>query len=122
MCEYLCLTGEFRLRSDTVRDYIKDPKGSGYRTLQLVVDVKVVMPTGVQWVPCELQLRTEIQHTWSEVEHELVYKNRRLGKVEDTEKWFLKETMKNSMNILHCVDESLQNIRDEVKRLTQGIE
>ena len=40
------------------KDYIKDPKPSGYRSLHLVVSVPVFQSNGVFDVPIEVQLRT----------------------------------------------------------------
>ncbi|MQM78593.1 GTP pyrophosphokinase [Lentilactobacillus buchneri] len=56
------------------KDYIKDPKPSGYRSLHLVVSVPVFQSNGVFDVPIEVQLRTIGMDMWASLEHKLRYK------------------------------------------------
>lgn len=56
------------------KDYIKDPKPSGYRSLHLVVSVPVFQSNGVFDVPIEVQLRTIGMDMWASLEHRLRYK------------------------------------------------
>lgn len=56
------------------KDYIKDPKPSGYRSLHLVVSVPVFQSNGVFDVPVEVQLRTVGMDMWASLEHKLRYK------------------------------------------------
>ncbi|WP_461215506.1 GTP pyrophosphokinase [Lacticaseibacillus sp. GG6-2] len=56
------------------KDYIKDPKPSGYRSLHLVVNVPVFQASGVKDAPVEIQLRTVGMDTWASLEHKLRYK------------------------------------------------
>lgn len=56
------------------KDYIKNPKPSGYRSLHLVLVVPVFLSTHVEKVPVEVQIRTIVMDTWASLEHELRYK------------------------------------------------
>ncbi|GAA3195863.1 GTP pyrophosphokinase [Lentilactobacillus kefiri] len=56
------------------KDYIKNPKPSGYRSLHLVVSVPVFQSNGVFDVPVEVQLRTIGMDMWASLEHKLRYK------------------------------------------------
>lgn len=56
------------------KDYIRDPKPSGYRSLHLVVSVPVFQSNGVFDVPVEVQLRTVGMDMWASLEHKLRYK------------------------------------------------
>ncbi|MCG7427747.1 GTP pyrophosphokinase family protein [Helcobacillus massiliensis] len=56
------------------KDYIAEPKESGYRSLHLIVEVPVFLSTGTVHVPVEIQIRTIAMDFWSSVEHELAYK------------------------------------------------
>lgn len=57
-----------------VRDYIKNPKPNGYRSLHLIVSVPVYLPDGKVSVPVEIQIRTFAMHWWATLEHEMRYK------------------------------------------------
>lgn len=58
------------------KDYIKNPKESGYRSLHLVVSVPVFQSDGVQNTPVEVQIRTEGMDMWASLEHKLRYKTK----------------------------------------------
>lgn len=56
------------------RDYIKQPKPSGYRSLHLILGVPVHTGQGQWLVPVEVQLRTPGMNIWASIEHEMIYK------------------------------------------------
>ncbi|BDR58077.1 GTP pyrophosphokinase [Xylocopilactobacillus apicola] len=57
------------------KDYIKNPKSNGYRSLHVIFSVPVFQTDGVYDVPVEVQFRTIGMDFWASLEHELVYKN-----------------------------------------------
>lgn len=56
------------------KDYIKNPKESGYRSLHLVIEVPVYLSQATHNVKVEIQLRTIAMDFWACLEHELHYK------------------------------------------------
>lgn len=56
------------------KDYIKEPKESGYRSLHLVVEIPVYLSEATHKVKVEIQLRTIAMDFWASLEHELHYK------------------------------------------------
>lgn len=56
------------------RDYIAQPKPSGYRGLHLVMHIPVCISHQRRIVPVEIQLRTPAMDMWACVEHDLCYK------------------------------------------------
>lgn len=56
------------------KDYIKNPKPSGYRSLHVVVSVPVFQAEGSQDVNVEIQIRTVGMDMWASLEHKLRYK------------------------------------------------
>ena len=56
------------------KDYIKEPKESGYRSLHLVVQIPVYLSETTHNVKVEIQLRTIAMDFWACLEHELHYK------------------------------------------------
>ncbi|MGB4985151.1 MAG: GTP pyrophosphokinase family protein [Erysipelotrichaceae bacterium] len=58
------------------RDYIKNPKPSGYRSLHLILSIPIFLAEGVRNVMVEIQIRTITMDTWASLEHELRYKTK----------------------------------------------
>ena len=56
------------------RDYIKNPKSSGYRSLHLIVEVPIYLDKGKKLMKVEIQLRTMAMDQWASLEHRLMYK------------------------------------------------
>ena len=56
------------------KDYIKNPKPNGYRSLHLIVEVPVSLSTLQMGMPVEIQLRTISMNMWASLEHEVSYK------------------------------------------------
>ncbi|MBD5159402.1 MAG: GTP pyrophosphokinase family protein [Ruminococcus sp.] len=56
------------------KDYIKNPKPSGYRSYHLIVNVPVYLSTKKQYAPVEIQIRTIAMDFWASLEHQLKYK------------------------------------------------
>lgn len=59
-----------------VKDYIKNPKENGYRSLHLVVEVPVYLAEEKKMVTVEIQIRTIAMDFWATLEHNLRYKNK----------------------------------------------
>ena len=57
-----------------VRDYIRQPKANGYRSMHLVVEVPVYLAEGRVNVPVEIQIRTIAMDFWASLDHSLRYK------------------------------------------------
>ena len=57
-----------------VKDYIKNPKESGYRSLHLIVEVPIFLSSGKRPMRVEVQLRTIAMDFWASLEHKLRYK------------------------------------------------
>lgn len=57
-----------------VKDYIKEPKESGYRSYHMIVQIPVYLTTGREDVNVEIQLRTMAMDFWSSLEHKIKYK------------------------------------------------
>ena len=58
------------------KDYILNPKESGYRSVHVVFQTRVTMSSETRWVPVEIQFRTIAMDMWASLEHELRYKSK----------------------------------------------
>ena len=58
----------------TKKDYIKNPKDNGYRSLHLIVAVPIYLSSEKRMMKVEIQLRTIAMDFWASIEHQLRYK------------------------------------------------
>ncbi|HNZ98163.1 GTP pyrophosphokinase family protein [Ruminococcus sp.] len=56
------------------KDYIKNPKPSGYRSYHMILNVPVYLSTHKEYAPVEIQIRTIAMDFWASLEHQLKYK------------------------------------------------
>ena len=56
------------------KDYIKNPKPNGYRSLHLIVSVPIFLAHEKRAMKVEIQLRTIAMDFWASLEHQLRYK------------------------------------------------
>jgi putative GTP pyrophosphokinase len=68
------LTNQNDLKVIAVKDYIKNPKESGYKSYHLVVSVPVFMSDKVIDTKLEIQIRTIAMDFWASLEHKIYYK------------------------------------------------
>ena len=59
-----------------MKDYIKNPKPSGYRSLHLIVAVPIFLENEKKLVKVEVQFRTIAMDFWASLEHKLRYNKR----------------------------------------------
>lgn len=56
------------------KDYIKNPKANGYRSLHLIVTVPIFLAHEKRTMKVEIQLRTIAMDFWATLEHQMRYK------------------------------------------------
>lgn len=77
--EDIYLLAECLLKQDDItliqkKDYIMNPKLSGYRSLHLIVEVPIFLEKEKRLMKVEVQLRTIAMDFWASLEHKLRYK------------------------------------------------
>lgn len=103
------------LRQDDIilvekKDYIKEPKPSGYRSLHLIVQVPIFLQKTKKFVYVEVQLRTIAMDFWASLEHKLRYKK---DIPEDQEKIIQEELYDCSIQSA-ALDKRMQDIRNMI--------
>ena len=58
------------------KDYIKNPKESGYSSYHMIVEVPVKLTQKTIYVKCEIQIRTLAMDFWASFEHKVKYKTK----------------------------------------------
>jgi len=72
IAEMLCRRDDFTVIKR--KDYIKNPKPSGYRSYHMIVNVPVYLSSQKHQAPVEIQIRTIAMDFWASLEHQLKYK------------------------------------------------
>ncbi len=99
------------LDPDSERDYVAEPKESGYRGWHVNLGIEV----GETPVVCELQVRTLLQDSWGELTHEETYsKDGALPPLVDV----LSTRMADLLAIL---DDIAEDLRTELDRIDQEV-
>lgn len=107
------LAGQDDIKVIEVKDYIKNPKPNGYRSLHLILDIPIFLSTEKKHMRVEVQFRTIAMDFWASLEHQLKYKK----KIENPEK--IATELKYCADVITEVDMRMQEIRymiDEVQK------
>ncbi len=97
------------------KDYIQNPKPSGYRSLHLIVQVPIFLQNTKKFVTVEVQLRTIAMDFWASLEHKMRYKKN--IPVEQVK--FLQDELSDCAKQSAALDERMQNIRKVILENTQ---
>lgn len=91
-----------------VKDYIKNPKPNGYRSLHLLVEVPVFLTNRIEEVRVEIQIRTIAMDFWASLEHRIFYKfNKDVPKE-------LTDQLKECADMIKHLDNKMLSIKKEV--------
>jgi putative GTP pyrophosphokinase len=107
------LVGQDDITLVEVKDYIKDPKPNGYRSLHLVVEVPVFFSDRKQPVRVEVQIRTIAMDFWASLEHQLHYKTAEASPDE------IVAELKDCADVIASTDLRMQSIHDTLKAMEE---
>ncbi len=118
---------EFLLSQDDVdliarKDYVENPKESGYRSLHLVVALKIPFEETCKEVPVEVQIRTIAMDFWASLEHQLRYKNRAVLKDSDPLVEDIRSRLESCARQIARLDRAMQRIQLDIDELPFGQE
>lgn len=98
------------IRVLTVKDYITNPKTSGYRSYHMLIEVPVYLSAKVEKVKVEVQIRTIAMDFWASLEHKLRYKYKTQIPPE------LSEELNDCANIVSFLDERMTRLNEEIEK------
>jgi len=107
-----CLTVQDDIRVVSVKDYIKEPKESGYMSLHVIVEVPIYLCDEKKYVKVEVQLRTVVMDAWSNLEYHLRYKK----SIDEKTLALISEEMNECARMSASLDIKLRNIRDIIDK------
>ncbi len=104
------LTSQDDIKLISVKDYIKEPKPNGYRSLHLVVEIPIFLAESTERVACEVQIRTIAMDFWASLEHKLKYKR------EESVSKELSDRLYKCADIIAKIDCEMQDIHKEIQK------
>ncbi len=107
LIDYLLEQDDIRLI--TIKDYIKNPKPNGYRSVHLIIEVPIFLTDMKKPMRVEVQFRTIAMDFWASLEHKLKYK-KNIKKAED-----ISEQLFYCAELISQLDARMQQIRDKIE-------
>lgn len=102
-----------RLQNDihvvTVKDYIRNPKPSGYKSYHMLVTVPVFLSDRTVEVKVEIQIRTVAMDFWASLEHKIKYK------FEGNAPEHVKNELVECSRMVSELDQRMQELNEEIK-------
>ena len=96
-----------------IKDYIKQPKGNGYRSLHLIVKIPIFLSDREKFVPVEIQIRTIAMDFWASLEHKIYYKyNKDIPQ-------HIKNGLKEAAEQVNALDEKMAKLNEEINILKE---
>lgn len=90
-----------------IKDYIRNPKPNGYRSLHLIVEVPIFLSSEKRYMKVEVQFRTIAMDFWASLDHKLKYKRDNLKHPE-----IIEQELKKCADTITSVDYKMQEIRN----------
>lgn len=94
------------------KDYIKNPKENGYRSLHLIVEIPIFLAHEKKTMKVEIQIRTIAMDFWASLEHQLKYKQ------EIPQQSEIIARLKSCADVINATDCEMLNIRKEIEHMT----
>ena len=96
-----------------VKDYIKNPKPNGYRSLHYVVIIPIYLSSGKEYMKVEVQIRTIAMNFWASLEHQLHYKSTGDPKIAAS----LTGELKECSETISGIDQKMQDMFKKINLL-----
>ena len=91
------------------KDYITNPKDTGYSSYHLLVYVPVYLIDGVHLVEAEIQIRTVAMDFWASLDHKITYKFK--GEIPEE----IKDGMHKCAEDIHALDQKMLKLNNEMQ-------
>ena len=101
------------LKIISLKDYIKNPKESGYKSYHMILAVPIFLSDHVVDTKVELQIRTVAQDFWASLEHKIYYK------FEGNAPEHISRELRNCAKIVAKLDEKMLSLNEEIHALPE---
>ncbi len=94
----------------SIKDYIKNPKDSGYKSYHMLVSVPVFLTDSIVDTKVEIQIRTIAMDFWASLEHKIYYKFE--GQAPD----YIRDDLKECADMVAALDEKMLSLNEEIQK------
>ena len=98
----------------SIKDYIKNPKASGYKSYHMLVSVPIFLSDSVVDTKVEIQIRTIAMDFWASLEHKINYKFE--GNAPD----HIRNELVECARMVAELDERMLSLNEEIQMIHQG--
>lgn len=96
----------------SVKDYIRNPKPSGYRSYHMLVTVPVYLSDRIVDTKVEIQIRTVAMDFWASLEHKIKYK------FEGNAPTYIKSELIECSRMISELDQRMLSLNDEIQAIS----
>ena len=93
----------------SIKDYIKNPKDSGYKSFHMIVSVPIFLSYETLDVKVEIQIRTVAMDFWASLEHKINYK------YDGTVPEHIKRELSECAEMVSDLDAKMMSLNEEIK-------
>lgn len=94
----------------SIKDYIKNPKESGYKSYHMLVAVPIYLSDSVVETKVEIQIRTIAMDFWASLEHKIYYK------MEGCAPESISRDLKECANMVSALDDRMLSLNGEIQK------
>ena len=92
----------------SIKDYIKNPKESGYKSYHMLVSVPIFLSDSVVDTKVEIQIRTIAMDFWASLEHKIYYK------FEGHAPEYISRDLKECAEMVSTLDEKMLSLNEAI--------
>jgi len=93
----------------SIKDYIKNPKDSGYKSYHMLVAVPIYLSDSVVETKVEIQIRTIAMDFWASLEHKIYYK------FEGHAPEYISQDLKECADMVAALDDRMLSLNDVIQ-------
>lgn len=94
----------------SIKDYIKNPKDSGYKSYHMLVAVPIYLSDSVVETKVEIQIRTIAMDFWASLEHKIYYK------MEGKAPAYISEDLKECADMVAALDDKMLSLNEAIQK------
>lgn len=100
----------------SVKDYLKSPKESGYKSFHMILSVPVFLSDQAIEVKVEIQIRTIAMDFWASLEHKIQYK------FEGNAPKHIQDSLAACAKMVSELDDEMLNLNNEILKLSEEMQ
>lgn len=112
-----CLVNQTDVTLIEKKDYIKNPKENGYRSLHLIIEIPIFLHDHTRNMKVEVQLRTITMESWADLEHKLRYKKDLSEEVQT----HIGEELAECAALCNTLDKKMQSVKNIVVKADSSL-